>query len=454
MPAVIVLGGPQQIFRLASGINVQTSIDLASVCAGERLSSHWSRQGMPGQRCAATEVCRGMLHRRPSDCASTLAARRSYRDLPVGRDQRPPAGRQLQGGHRRPRGCHRGVCSPSARCQQHGQAGCHAQLLPPPTQLPSPNAAWPLAPWLQMLAGLTGGDKLSFTFTATLVGGAAGPASTTTSLELTAQASALQAKIDGPNGDVLVSAACCCWRRLVGGWKQLQLGPATILIPLATPCPLLRHRAAATWSSVRRAAVTLTTARAARLCATLGRAPPPAPLQGCVCRAAGSCSGQRGALTVLRRSACCSSNWCCSPDCGAGICSMLHRSGHCSSYHRLPPGDQGWCSACRLQLPDCSDGQQGRPHRHCHHHCRAAGASGPGQHSAAHRKDNVRHWMIGVEWCTAQWVGGLIHSARAQPSPDLRCTFVPLLQPLLRWRQRLRQDPPPLGSSQAGAGAG
>lgn len=99
----------------------------------------------------------------------------------------------------------------SAGWQRHAWAGwraaaCAAKAVAISFQLPPPCAA---CPWLQALAGLAGGDKLSFTFTATLAGGAAGPASTTSTLELTAQASALQAKIDGPNGDVRVSAA---WR--------------------------------------------------------------------------------------------------------------------------------------------------------------------------------------------------------------------------------------------------
>ncbi|KAL4419691.1 hypothetical protein ABPG75_006789 [Micractinium tetrahymenae] len=52
---------------------------------------------------------------------------------------------------------------------------------------------------IKVLTGVSGGDVLNFTFTATL----AGAGSTTASLQLTALSSPLEAKVDGPRGDVL-----------------------------------------------------------------------------------------------------------------------------------------------------------------------------------------------------------------------------------------------------------
>ncbi|KAL4452032.1 hypothetical protein ABPG75_007694 [Micractinium tetrahymenae] len=42
LPVVAVVGGPQQTFSVASGIRVQTAIDLSSVCSGKRVTYQWA----------------------------------------------------------------------------------------------------------------------------------------------------------------------------------------------------------------------------------------------------------------------------------------------------------------------------------------------------------------------------------------------------------------------------
>lgn len=42
LPLVTLIGGPQQTFSLGAGINVQTQIDVSSVCPGKSVSYSWA----------------------------------------------------------------------------------------------------------------------------------------------------------------------------------------------------------------------------------------------------------------------------------------------------------------------------------------------------------------------------------------------------------------------------
>lgn len=66
----------------------------------------------------------------------------------------------------------------------------------------APTCACPLQP---LLPGVKAGDVLTFEFTATL----AGAGSVTITLSLTAEASPVEANLQGPRGDVLVRVGNC-----------------------------------------------------------------------------------------------------------------------------------------------------------------------------------------------------------------------------------------------------
>lgn len=42
LPVVTIVGGPQQAFSLGAGINVQTQIDVSSVCPGRSVAYAWA----------------------------------------------------------------------------------------------------------------------------------------------------------------------------------------------------------------------------------------------------------------------------------------------------------------------------------------------------------------------------------------------------------------------------
>lgn len=122
--------------------------------------------------------------------------------------------------------------------EQHGEA-----VLPPCCR-PNQPPAWPAALSFaaQALPGVSGGDTLNFTFTATL----AGAGSTKASLQLTALSSALEAAIDGPRGDVLVRALTVFTAGCRHSWQHASMSCFTAP---TMPCTLALRACWLLWGS-------------------------------------------------------------------------------------------------------------------------------------------------------------------------------------------------------------